>query len=253
MLVRLVSGNLATLESPPDRITIDGAEYVRAYPVASGRCAHCGGVSAGWTADRILAAIRKAAERAGGIPPRAWQWEKVGKTHPSSRTAQDMFGSWSNAVRAAGYEPARHGGQVYWTRERIVAALDRWANEHGTPPKAREWMASGPWWPSHRSVLNRFGSWNAAMTAAGFLPRGPYGVRLKRTAERSRLLSADTLVEPVARYLADGVSPQTLSELSGVDEAVIRRLSGGRKRFLREETAEALCLAIGREDLMVAA
>lgn len=90
-------------------------------------------------------------------------------------------------------------------------------------------------------MIREFGSWRAGIQAARGKERGP------------RLVAAAPLVEPVRAYLADGTSPETLGELCGVDGAVIRRLVKERKTFVMEETAEALCMAIGREDLMVAA
>ena len=59
-----------------------------------------------------------------------------------------------------------------WTRERIVVAMQAWAAERGRPPAADEWRVSGLWeHPSQGTVRNVFGSWSAAVVAAGFVPR----------------------------------------------------------------------------------
>lgn len=59
-----------------------------------------------------------------------------------------------------------------WTRERIVAAIQAWAEKNGRPPAADEWRVTGLWeHPSQGTVLAKFGTWNAAVTAAGFAPR----------------------------------------------------------------------------------
>jgi hypothetical protein len=68
---------------------------------------------------------------------------------------------------------ARRG---YWTADRIRAEIRRWAREHdGEPPKLNEWRRQSPRWtrerPSAKVVLARYGSWNAAIEAAGFEPR----------------------------------------------------------------------------------
>lgn len=61
-----------------------------------------------------------------------------------------------------------------WTRERIVSALQAWALEHGRPPSGTDWRVTGLWeHPSTGTVLLKFGTWNAAMVAAGFQPRRP--------------------------------------------------------------------------------
>lgn len=59
----------------------------------------------------------------------------------------------------------------YWTRERIIVAFQEWADEHGRPPKAHEWDKGTPSYPARVTAAAVFGSWNAAMEAAGFTPR----------------------------------------------------------------------------------
>lgn len=71
----------------------------------------------------------------------------------------------------------------YWTRERVVDAIQRWAREHGTPPLADEWIKSDPerGYPTRTSVYrgthrssSPFDSWADAIEAAGF-PRPRVG------------------------------------------------------------------------------
>ena len=80
-----------------------------------------------------------------------------------------------------------------WTREACVAAIQEWAEKYGEPPGAADW---DPWQARHvlhdearaqrfeeaggcrpwtTSVVEAFGSWNAAIRAAGFEPRAPHG------------------------------------------------------------------------------
>jgi endogenous inhibitor of DNA gyrase (YacG/DUF329 family) len=76
---------------------------------------------------------------------------------------------------------------AHWTRERVIEALQEWATMTGWLPSASEWnpasvqndarreallrfRATGHW-PYTNTVLSVFGSWNAAMEAAGFEPR----------------------------------------------------------------------------------
>jgi len=71
----------------------------------------------------------------------------------------------------------------YWTRERIVQAIREWAKRTGKPPGARQWRKpiSCKGWkigdpvqhhrPSMARVIQVFGSWSAAIAAAGFKPR----------------------------------------------------------------------------------
>ncbi len=82
-----------------------------------------------------------------------------------------------------------------WTRAAILLAIEEWVAEHGEPPAVMDW---NPWgaqhelhdeqraarwlrdnaagkYPSFKTVVNRFGSWNAAIEAAGFTPRAAHG------------------------------------------------------------------------------
>lgn len=77
--------------------------------------------------------------------------------------------------------------RTFWTREKIVEAIQRWAATHdGVPPTAKRWNKGQarrfghPEWaremeqfgaPTVYSVQDLFGSWNAAIAAAGFSPR----------------------------------------------------------------------------------
>jgi hypothetical protein len=73
-----------------------------------------------------------------------------------------------------------------WTRERIIDAIQDYAEQYGRPPSATEWSPHAAirvyrddiaerfyedgCWPSTVIVQTRFGSWNAAIAAAGFSP-----------------------------------------------------------------------------------
>ena len=84
----------------------------------------------------------------------------------------------------------RRSGGGEWTRERILEALRAWAGELGRAPRSYEWSpatarAGGfplagaekwerehPRWPHRALVCTRYGSWRAALEAAG-LPTAP--------------------------------------------------------------------------------
>lgn len=76
-------------------------------------------------------------------------------------------------------------GGKYWTQERIIAAIRAFAKQRNRPPIAREWQRAGNIktsahqvrrsYPSTLTVFSTFGSWNAAIEAAGLTPRGVGG------------------------------------------------------------------------------
>lgn len=85
-----------------------------------------------------------------------------------------------------------------WTEETVIAAIRRWEDLYGEPPGAHDWniaisrrrgrtvaierYLSGHW-PPTTSVRTVFGSWNAAIAAAGFEPLRPaIGRRSNRKA-----------------------------------------------------------------------
>lgn len=104
-----------------------------------------------WTRENIIAAIRVWAEEHGS-PPTSVQWN-TGITprngdysYPGTPTIQNMFGSWAEGIRAAGFKPARqtptgHGPgtadlaetlrlfEAGWTRQRL-------AERYGITPQA---------------------------------------------------------------------------------------------------------------------
>lgn len=145
---------------------------------------------------------------------------------------------------------------VMWTREAILGAIRAWAREHGgIPPSATDWNPNQAIkngrpekavkyyrdnaWPCLTTVQTMFGSWNAAITAAGYTPRRPgtYG----RDGED------DEVCREVAERYAAGESTLILAEEYECSPTAIRRRilrAGGRLRSYRE--AQILRLSFER-------
>lgn len=110
-----------------------------------------------WTKQQVLDAIR--ARHGRGLP-------LTGMTHrdPSlGNAAVRLFGTWRQAVTAAGVEVKRRQS---WTREDVIEAIRAqqrqglsMSNIHRRDP------------PLVRAALRRFGIWKRAMLAAGFQPK----------------------------------------------------------------------------------
>lgn len=108
-------------------------------------------------------------------------------------------------ARISGTDPGKASGRcvvcssrltgaacTVWTREAIITAIQAWAAEYGEPPATADWfppkaraindparaerfeLAAGRW-PWKSAVERQFGSWNAAIAAAGFEPRARHG------------------------------------------------------------------------------
>jgi hypothetical protein len=61
---------------------------------------------------------------------------------------------------------SRQGGSRAAREERIVHAIEQWTIEHNAPPRPTDWQKAHGW-PSTSFVYNVFGSWTAALEAAG--------------------------------------------------------------------------------------
>jgi hypothetical protein len=140
-----------------------------------------------WTRETIIYAF-ELWNRRYLCSPTVAEWRRAGHDNPSATTVRSAFGSWNSAVRAAGLRPRqpgepRRGGLTptgappdavtRWPVSRVVERLQWWESEHGRPPTLEEWRRAGPRHPSAATVRRLFGSWNAALVAAGFEMRRP--------------------------------------------------------------------------------
>lgn len=78
-----------------------------------------------------------------------------------------VFGSWNNALKEAGYEPTQISRR--WSKEELVTELRRVSEECGGKPSKNDLLEHGG--PASETYRSKFGSWNAALKAAGFTPR----------------------------------------------------------------------------------
>ncbi len=149
---------------------------------------HDGGVQP-WTREEIIAALQRDARRLGR-PPKCREWNRplgVGifqwnrsvprAARPSVATVQQHFGSWNAGLTAAGL-PVRIGRETKWTAESVLEVIRSEGRRLGRAPSLWDFRVSrskgkGKGLPSECVVSKHFGSWNAAIEAAGFAPRRP--------------------------------------------------------------------------------
>jgi len=150
-----------------------------------------------WTPERVLAEIRALHARGESLQlaqARVWQWGSL------EQEARRFFGSWRAAVRAAGFDPDEEGLRVRWTPESVLETI-RADHAAGLDLSAKGQRARGT------ALINAarrfFGSWRAALAAAGIDPASIYHVRpwtREAVLEDLRRLAPITSREIAKRY-----------------------------------------------------
>ena len=108
--------------------------------------------------DEILSDLRRAAELAGTTVVTQKLYSEFGRYNPS--TALRRFGTWNNAVVAAGLQVAN---EINFTDERLFKNIMLlWEHFERQPRRAE--LARPPSVISQSAYLRRFHSWTAALT-----------------------------------------------------------------------------------------
>lgn len=113
--------------------------------------------------EELLAAIDQLAEKHGRAPTLQ---ELRTETKYSGRVFFSRFGSWRDALEAAGYD-SRPPQEAISKRD-LVEELRRLGDDLDKRPTFREMDAEGAYDPT--TYIREFGSWNAALEAADFDP-----------------------------------------------------------------------------------
>jgi len=112
--------------------------------------------SEGWTRQLAMEAIRRF-HRKHDRAPRLRDAER-NLTMPSPNTACRLFGSWTNAVRAAGIEPAYGDRRIKpWTTAEMTLAFCAWRLRHGRWPNKND-MAADESLPSPATTRRHLGT-----------------------------------------------------------------------------------------------
>lgn len=126
-----------------------------------------------WTRETAIEAVLAFHEREGRPPTTRDAGSKGGL--PGVPLRSDIADGWSHLIELAGLERAPAPSQRKWTREKIIDAIAAHVLEHGETPTANGWANASDTHPGQSTVIQRFGSWKAAIVAAGFEPRARGG------------------------------------------------------------------------------
>lgn len=168
--------------------------------------------------EELLAEIRELAANLDRVPSKGDMRER-GSHSPTTYT--DRFGTWQNAIVLAGLTPDHRGTKI--PEDKLLAALKELAASLGRPPTSTEMDEGGPF--SSTTYYRRFGSWDAALDAAG----------LSRTEGRNTAeLSDQELLDEISRMADVLHRPPNTTEM---DELGAYSASTYRRRFSSWETA----------------
>lgn len=123
-----------------------------------------------YTDQELIEYIRALGKKLGR-PPTLQDVRKAGK--PSAVTYLYRFGSWYNALKAAGYKVHRHGRSRELSRQLLVAKIKQLEEKLGYPPGPADIdnaRAAGEDIPSSRTFYRYFGTWERLLVAAGLIP-----------------------------------------------------------------------------------
>jgi len=170
--------------------------------------------------EELLATLRGLAADLGEQPTAADLRDR--DDVPSARTYQDRFGSWTNALKAAGF----NAGPV--TESELIEQLQALADEVGRTPTIDD-VNDDPRLPHRWTFADRFGSFSDALEAAGFEPN--QGTRQSDAA----LLDA---LEQLTRRLGRVPSGTDMNESGAYSAGAYRNRWGDWPTALRQLNLE---------------
>jgi Homing endonuclease associated repeat/Recombinase/Recombinase zinc beta ribbon domain len=172
--------------SQPSTVTIDRASWTRfAAPERRLKLRYCG-----WDDSEIVGALQAWADLHGRSP--GWSdWARGASNHPNSLTVRRHFGSWEDALGAGGLAPSPSPApeRRSWDELDLIEALRSFSERHGHVPLSVEWLRAEPEHPSATTVRAHFGSWGAALGAAGLVAE-PLPTRRSRPWSDAEILTA---------------------------------------------------------------
>jgi len=124
-----------------------------------------------WDRDKIIRAIQEAHRQGADL---SWTNVTTNKAYSALAYAairEERFGSWDNALRAAGLDPGKVRRYESWNREKIVRRIKKRAAE-GRPLNSKAMQQDDS--KLFNAALNYFGAWEKALRASGIRPARVY-------------------------------------------------------------------------------
>lgn len=91
----------------------------------------------------------------------------------------------------------------------MLAALHRWVAEHGAPPASNDWKRASETHPNRRSVIDRFGSWEAYLRAGGYHDDAD-ALAVRRDKRLAPSRTPDELIDAIVDWIEEHGRPPSL-------------------------------------------
>jgi hypothetical protein len=121
-----------------------------------------------WSEAELIDYLRQMAGRLGRLPQPS-DFRSGSPDQPSAAVVRTRFRTFTRALQAAGLLPPdpHHIRPLRWSNDDLLAILRSEAQRLGALPRSRNFAVAREGVPSHATFEKRFGSWTAAIAAAG--------------------------------------------------------------------------------------
>lgn len=125
----------------------------------------------------------------------------------------------------------------YWTPERVIEAMQEWDSIHSKPPRTTDWRWLNEFvdghrrWPHVQTVVERFGSWNEGLAAAGLRVqhvKRKRGVHRKQPQTQKVVVTREVILDTIREWVD---LHGTVPSIREVDEQKLLCRSTIYKRF----------------------
>ena len=120
--------------------------------------------------EDVIDAFKRFQREHGRLPSSADLHSTRGTGYPPATAVQATFGDLHSARRACGYDGPPRRSRFH--ADDAIDALRNFHQAHGRNPSVREWHELDQR-PSAPPIIRHFGSWNAALSAAGLIVTRP--------------------------------------------------------------------------------